>query len=234
MSRLYVYALLDAPPRGALGAGLLDEPLRLVETGDRVLAAVGELREPPAVEPETLRAHDAVVRRLAAACEAVLPARFGSLVADERALTDLLARDAAALRAALALVRGREQMTLRLFGTPASTEPSTAGTDETAAEESDGLGPGARYLAARGRALARLHAAPEIEPLRPVLARFVRAERVERHPAPPLLASVYHLVDRGAGAAYAEAVQEAAQRLSVQVTVSGPWPAYAFAPVGAG
>ena len=68
-------------------------------------------------------------------------------------------------------------------------------------------------------------------PLRPVLDRFVTTERVDRHDAPPLVASVYHLLSRGEADAYTEAVERAASALhDVRITVSGPWAPYAFAP----
>jgi hypothetical protein len=53
---------------------------------------------------------------------------------------------------------------------------------------------------------------------------------VERHDAPPLLVSLYHLVARGEAARYRRAVTGAAAGLGLQVLVSGPWPPYAFAP----
>jgi hypothetical protein len=221
---VYVYALLDAPPRPDAGAGLSAEPLRVLRVGD-LLAAVGEMTERPALSEVTLRAHDAVVRRLAAAVDAILPVRFGSLLS-EASLTDVLAARGRELREALALVTGREQMTLRLLG-PATPAPTAAETVETV----DDVGPGTRYLDARRAEWRRAHAVPELAPLRPALAALVRAERVTRHDATPLLASVYHLVDRGAAAAYAEALARAAEALApIRAVASGPWPPYAFAP----
>jgi hypothetical protein len=62
------------------------------------------------------------------------------------------------------------------------------------------------------------------------LAPLVRGERRERHERPPLLASVYHLVPRDGVDAYRTAVASAAEEAGVRVTISGPWPPYAFAP----
>jgi len=75
--------------------------------------------------------------------------------------------------------------------------------------------------------------APELEPLRPWLEPLVRAERVTRHDTPPLIASVYHLIDRGAGAAYLAAVERVALA-AARVVATGPWPPYAFAPEALG
>jgi hypothetical protein len=223
---VYVYALLGQAPQPGAWAGLREEPLRVLRVGDLV-AAVGDMTEQPAVSEATLRAHDAVVRRLADAVDAILPVRFGSLL-PEASLTDLLAVRAAELREALSLVAGREQMTLRVLG-DAPARADAAPEDVNA----DGLGPGARYLAARRAEWRRAHEAPELAALRPALQPLVRAERVTRHDAPPLLASVYHLVDRGAAAAYQAAIEGAALG-SVRVVATGPWPPYAFAPEALG
>jgi hypothetical protein len=224
MSAVYVYALLgEAPPPGA---GLCDEPLRAVRIDDLV-AAVGDMTNRPAVNEATLRAHDAVVRRLADAVDAILPVRFGSLLS-ESSLTELLRVRAHELRDALVLVAGREQMTLRVLGD--APAPS-----DTAADAGHGpeLGPGARYLAGRRSAWRRAREVPELASLRPALQPLVRAERVTRHDAPPLLASVYHLVDRGRATAYRDVVERSPQT-PVQLAVSGPWPPYAFAPEALG
>ena len=218
----YVYALLAEAPRGDAGAGLIAEPLRFVPI-DGVLAAVGDMAAPPAVNPGTLRAHDAVVRRLAAAVDAILPVRFGTLLDGETALADAIAGHAPRLREALALVAGREQMTLRVFGDAAAVDD--------AAPAADDVGPGTRYLADRRRQTRRDAEAPELAPLRRHLDPLVRAEQVQRHRAPPLLASVYHLIDRGRAAAYMEAVAAGAAALApTRAVATGPWPPYAFAP----
>ena len=185
------------------------------------------MAERPAVSEATLRAHDAVIRRLADTVDAILPVRFGSLLS-ESALTDALAVRGRELTEALALVAGREQMTLRLMG-EAAPRPAPA-----AAPEHPELGPGARYLATRRAEWRRAHEAPELEPLRPALQPLVRAERVTRHETPPLLASVYHLIDRGASAVYRGAVERAGSAALVRIVATGPWPPYAFAPEALG
>jgi hypothetical protein len=84
---------------------------------------------------------------------------------------------------------------------------------------------GTRYLEDRRRA----RKLPELDPLRTALQSLVRAERTERHSEPGLLASVYHLIDKGRAADYARAV-ETARLDGLRVLVSGPWPAWSFAP----
>ena len=237
MSPLYLYAVLGAVPSADAGAGLAGEPLRLLQCGE-VLAIAGEMSEAPSIAPDALRAHDAVVRRLAESTDAVLPARFGMIARDEVVLCSRLEHAASSLREALARVAGREQMILRVFRDPAPSAgaPGTSASQDAPAPSADVAasatgGPGARYLAERASARRAAAEVPELYALRPVLDRFVTAERVDRHDAPPLVASVYHLLARGEAAAYTEAVEHAAADLhDVRITVSGPWVPYAFAP----
>lgn len=230
MSGLYLYGIVDAGPE-ALGHGLAGEALRRVGGGPR--AVVGEPPEPPRPEPASLAAHDAVVRRLAEQAPALLPARFGQWLPDERALTDWLAAHARELAESLAQVAGCVQMTLRVYG---ETELEPQRPSETPAEipiESRiEAGPGTRYLEQRRRDVEREHSLPEIAPLREALRPLLKAERIER-PATPgrLRATAYDLIARDVSGDYSRIVAEVAPDLpDWRVTVSGPWPPYAFAP----
>lgn len=219
MSPLYLYAVLAEEPAQP-GAGLAGEPLRFVACSGLFVAA-GEVETLPTVTPETLAAHDTVVRRLAGQVEAILPVRFGEHVRDEGELSGLLAPRSRELAEALEKVRGCEQMTLRVFGDP---DPVTDDSDPQG-------GPGARYLEARRRELERERSLPEIGPLRETLKPLLQAERVERRTDGRLLGSAYHLVRRQDVPAYLAAVREAEGRLNGRrVSASGPWPPYAFGP----
>ena len=221
MSLLYLYAVLAEPAQP--GAGLAGEPLCLVACSG-LLVAAGEVETLPAVTPETLAAHDSVVRRLAGQVEAILPVRFGEHVREEGELSGLMASRSRELAEALEKVRGCEQMTLRVFGEP---DPVTA----VSADADPQGGPGARYLEARRRELERERSLPEIGPLREALKPFLRAERVERRTDGRLLGSAYHLVRRQDVPAYLAAVREAEGQLNGRrVSASGPWPPYAFGP----
>ena len=198
---LNVYALVGEPPAGGI-RGALGEPVRAVRTG-RLFALAGEVDEPPGLTAEAVRAHDAAVRRLAEACPALLPVRFGSIAPDG---LDFSGREAELLEA-LELVRGREQMTLRVHGEARPVE----------------RGSGTAYL----ESLRRARSVPELDPLRNALSTLVRAERTEPHEG-TLLASVYHLIDRGSAPAYLRIVDAVA--IGVRVAATGPWPAWSFAP----
>jgi len=202
-----LYAIVQGAPLEAVGAR--GERLRIVRRG-ALEAVCGE--EPPPLSAEALRAHEAAVRRIADAAQACLPARFGACAADDAALSAALGEREAELAEALLLVRGREQMTLRVHGSPKASLPA-------------GAGPGTRYLEERRQASQ----IPALGPLRSALSGVVRAERVERHGEPGLLASVYHLIDRGTSDRYRELV-EATALDDLRVTLTGPWPAWSFAP----
>ena len=225
--RVYVYGLLGAIPHEPLGVGIAGEPLRVVKCG-RLLAAVGDMAEAPPVSATTLREHDRAVRRLTALADAVLPVRFGSLVDDESEIARHLESAEEALESALDLVKGREQMTVRIYQ---QEEKRERGQSTPAEPERADVGPGARYLHARRRASAQETRSAALAALLPAVETLVSAERIESHETAPLIASVHHLVERGQGAAYTAAVDMTAATLDrVRVVVAGPWPPYAFAP----
>ncbi len=212
---LCLYALLGDRPSA------LPNGIRILACG-QLYAAVADVDHEPAVEEGALRGHERIVRALANHVDAILPVRFGSVMPDEESLSRLLQRREMEWRPALELVAGREQMTLRLFAEP-STKP------EELTEEDGGMGPGSRYLAKKLRERGRPEVAKVLEEIRPLLAPLVKAERIQYQDKPPLLASVYHLIERGEGAHYIQAVDGAdSGASSVRVAVSGPWPPYAF------
>ena len=232
MTPLYLYALLGTAPPPGRWRGLRGEPLRFVRVAGLVLAT-GPMSRAPGPSLSMLRRHDAVVRRLAGAVPAVLPARFGALVTDRAALAELIGPQAATLRRALAQVAGREQMTLRLYGSArrGEVEAATSCPSGRGFPSGRGLpaGPGTRYLTSRSA--ATLRAQPDLARLRRTLAGLVRAERIEPSQTPPLLGSVYHLVDRGQRRAYQRALRRVTCQLAdLRVVPSGPWTPYAFAP----
>jgi hypothetical protein len=223
VSGLSVYGIIAADPDG-LGSGLANEPLRTVGSGP-VRAIVGDLAEPPRAEPATLTAHDATVRRLADRIPALLPARFGQWLPDERAVTDWLEAHHRELAEALARIAGCVQMTLRVYSA------SDIGENQAPDPTSIG-GPGTQYLTKRRQQFERERSLPEIAPLRDALRPLLRAERIERPAAPGRLrATAYDLIAREATDDYSRIVAETAPRLAgFRVTASGPWPPYAFAP----
>ena len=191
-----------------------------------LLAVVGDMSALPAVTSTALQEHDRTIRRMTVIADAVLPLRFGSIVDGELDLARRLEPAEATLEAALVRVAGREQMTVRVYERQARGEEGTPSAAPVAAAD---LGPGARYLVERRRAHESDPHRAALDAVLAAPASLIRAQRIESHASPPLFATVHHLIDRGQGAAYAAALHAGTADLDqAAVTVSGPWPPYAF------
>jgi Gas vesicle synthesis protein GvpL/GvpF len=211
--RLYVLALLDRPVPAPRVPGHRIEILEL----RGVFAAIERMVEAPRISERALREQHDIVLRLGRAADAILPARFGALV-DESELQRVLRVRRAALRNAFQAVRGKEQMTIRVFGRPV---PSRAART---------TGSGTDYLRTRAESV-RAHVPPVASAIRRALGTLVSAERVDRGRG-NILVTLNHLVDRGRASRYRSVVEAAVEQCDVPppVVISGPWPPFAFAP----
>jgi Gas vesicle synthesis protein GvpL/GvpF len=213
VASLYVHALADEPTRSWRANG---RKIQSIAVGK--IFAVGERRaRAPELSESELRFQHAVVVHIAGRVPAVLPAQFGALV-DDKALDSILRQRESTIREAMTLVRGRVQMTLR---TVARVRQST---EENVGSASGRTGPvsGKQYLERRrGEASTQLPA--RVEKLVARAARCVAAERREATRAGTI--AVYHLVEKSDVDAYREALDDLRG-----VTVSGPWPPFAFVP----
>jgi Gas vesicle synthesis protein GvpL/GvpF len=212
---LYVFALVDAPPARSPGRGL-SAPLTLHPVAG-AYALVERRMDVPPVELGAMRAHHAVVTRVARMVHAILPVRFGTLM-DPSDLREALQDRDEEVADALHAVRDRVQFTWRL-NLPRRRRPAEAST------ESRGLS-GAEYLRrlARGSS-SRVPVA--FRSAREAVAVFVVKEKFEHGSAtrPPAL---YQLVDRRQASAYQRAAESVTR--SPDLVWSGPFPPIAFAP----
>ena len=148
--------------------------------------------------------------------DAILPARFGSLV-DRAELERVVALRHDAIAEALALVAGCEQMTVRVFGEASTAAPAAAAPTS-----------GTRYLQQRADAERAVPGAAR--PLADAVRALVRAERIVRGER-GVIVTLYHLVARGASGEYQQALEPLrATWPGPGFIVSGPWPPFAFAP----
>jgi len=227
----YVFALVDAAPRGRLGRGL-GGPLRAREVPGG-FAIVERRADVPPLEFGPLRAHQQVVTRLARAVPAILPIRFGTLL-DEDALDEVLAERGGDVTEAFALVRERVQFTWRrATGNKADHErgsmrirayPSEAGPDQSGAQPAAGAG--AAYLRRAAGSVAA--AAPgAFRLLGKTLHPFVVREKFQAA-ANGMPDTLYHLVESTAARRYRVRAR-ALTRATPAMTLSGPWPPFAFA-----
>lgn len=230
-----VYALTPRRPTLPPLRGVAGERLRPVTSGG-VTAIVGELRRRRAPSRSTLVQYDRVIRTVATRLPSVLPARFGTCFDDLDELHHVLRSRQHTLRRSLAHIRNRSQMTVRIVGAGGASAAREASVAARAGEAAGARGArkgtgrvggrGTTYLRQRAAAAAREREIPGFDPVRAAVRRWIRDERVEKHPA---IASVYHLVPRGSAEAYRQAVVRAASAAGLQVVVTGPWPPYAFA-----
>lgn len=235
MSRLYVFALTSGVMPAFEDAGRVVEFVR----AGAVHAAIERRDSAPSATEASLRQQHAIVARIAGEVESVLPARFGMLL-EAGELEAAVARREPAIVEALALVRGRRQMTVRLrHGALAgrATPDGAAAQPAPLSHGEPGRVPqsGTDYLEAR-RAAAALPAA-----LREVCLAVRHLVEAEVHgPArgaiPP---AVYHLIDRRDDARYRAAVDRVrpggggggqSAGGGSEILVTGPWPPFAFTP----
>jgi hypothetical protein len=215
---LYVYALIDRKlPRVKLHGRTIES----VALGGVYAVAQRTERMPP-ISEDMLRQQYDIIMQLAERVPAILPARFGSLVGEEE-LQKMVALRGAQLSAAFDLVRGREQMTVRLIGVAEVVDRPARQAAAVA------IGPGARYLEER-RTAAGYPLPDAAERLTAAVRSMVFAEKAE----PGLggvRAMLYHLIERGRSGPYCRALARAAGNAApYAVKVTGPFPPFAFAP----
>jgi hypothetical protein len=200
----------------AIAEGSLPSRLRLAErslTTFQVNSVSIIAGAPPDLPIEdALRDQHNVVLELAERFDPILPIRFGQRMTSVR-LLEVVAPFEDALARGLAHVRGRQQMTVRLLGlaTPERRRASS-GTD---------------YLAQRRGELALPADAIALED---ALAPLVVDRRVQPGRERVRL-TLFHLVNRSDVASYQAAAMAVEPRISPwRLSVSGPWPPFAFAP----
>jgi len=223
-----VYAVVNSPPARLGVSGVTGERLRLI-TVDRISAVAGEVRRAPAPGVRNLRRYAAIVESIASRVPAILPARFGTTVADAEELTFLLRSRRAALRERLRAVRGRAQMTIRLLesesGDRSSPSRSTV-TGRARLRLEYKATQGTQYLQRRREIAASARAVPAFDPVRDAVRRYIKDERVEKRGG---VVTINHLVSRGSALRYRDAVERAARDNDVRLVVTGPFAPYAFA-----
>ncbi|HEX8723114.1 MAG TPA: GvpL/GvpF family gas vesicle protein [Pyrinomonadaceae bacterium] len=243
--RLYVYCLGDGLAESAFEgvAGVGGAPARVLALGALSAVVSDAAEEPAPVTEENLLAHNRV-NAAALALTTPLPFRFGTLAAPER-LAEYARSNEAALAAALARVRGRVEMSVKLLEkaegpkAKAGSEEGGAGAQETSPGEAAprGVGRGTAFLLRKRReVLGEESARRRAEELAAWLAEGLRGLAVETSaslsPAEAIVVRAAHLVERGRVGEYRRRLRAlGAERDGLRLLSSGPWPPYSFSDV---
>jgi hypothetical protein len=239
---LYLYGIVDGMiPPGLLAGAARGAPLEMTEAG-RIAAVHTELdtAEFAAIEPdvregsplaELARRHDEVVTALALAGP-VLPARFGTLLADRAVLSRLLEDGQVGLAQALDRVRGHAEWRLTI---------ECESSDDSGAESAEATS-GSAYLLARRDERARTvqrrsQLRTAMESLDNILASFADETTHLRLGGSGASARRAYLVPESSQQSFLTAADEVAAELSragCTVRLVGPLPAYSFADIELG
>jgi hypothetical protein len=216
---LHLYGIVE-PQVAWDGAGVDGEPLVPVVCGEVVAVASEHSRSfDRAPSEEELWEHEEVLETLLER-GAVLPVRFGVHFADRAALRAEIEPRSAQLAQALAHVRHRVELSVRLLARAAAPQAST---DEVDAES----GPGAQYLLKRLE--HKRDASRKLDAVRARLAPRAVAERSHVLPRPGTIATAAFLVEEAAVEGFRQEAQALERELEDVVLVcTGPWPPYNF------
>lgn len=230
---VYVYAVIDTPPDAIGGiTGIDDQPLS-VRDRDGVGIVFGDC---PGGTPRPTRnnawRHEQVAEQLMAR-HALLPARFGTVLADADAVAESLARNHGALVEGLRRVRGCVELGVRVMW----AEGAIPGAAVPAAPPIDTPGASGRaFLAARleqeQRRRERVRRAAELAGALDESFRAVAADGTFRVlPSAMFVMTGAYLVPRGSTDEFRRRVEEAgAAHPDARLLCTGPWAPYHFVP----
>jgi Gas vesicle synthesis protein GvpL/GvpF len=232
-------------------AGVGGAPLRTI-TAARLTAIVGDVGDREYGEAalrrnledldwlaRTARAHHAVLEAVAERGP-VVPMRLATLFASDAGVTGTLQERAEDFREALSLISARSEWGVKAYAVKPS-DPAGESGHQVAGREDQATGPGAAYLQRRRAQLtaskdARREALASARAVYAELGRFAVSSRLYPPQAPDLagqqtpmvLNAAYLVADERAGEFEAAMADLTARHRFVQLTLTGPWPAYSF------
>lgn len=214
MSALLLYAIGERGGGQLRAAGIAGTPLREVAAGE-LAAIVSEHDRRPEIDAATLWDYERAVERLMA-MRPILPARFPTILEDERGVETALRRRRREWHDALGRARGAVELAVR--ATVSGPHPAPpAGSPSM---------PGTAYLSAR---LELRRRARELAEALAGLDALARARRVRLLTRPRLALAGAYLVERGRVPDFTARVAELDAALpAVALLCTGPWPPYSF------
>jgi gas vesicle protein GvpL/GvpF len=230
-----------APPRTITAAGLT---AIVGDVGDRQYGEAALRRNLEDLDwlARTARAHHAVLEAVAGRGP-VVPMRLATLFASDAGVTGTLQERAEDFRGALNLISGRSEWGVKAY----AVKPADPAEHQATGREGPATGPGAAYLQRRRAQLtaskdARREALASARRVYAELGRFAVSSRLYPPQAPDLagqqtpmvLNAAYLVADERAGEFAAAMADLTARHRFVQLTLTGPWPAYSFVGEGDG
>jgi hypothetical protein len=238
---IYLYSITDQPELpvpaepGLEGTSLSSLPYQDIAA---VVSPLPIAKVPP-TEDNVWR-HEAIVEALMAD-RAVLPVRFGTVLADEAAVQATLAVHYADFVASLDRVRGRVELSLRVLSSPEvfqvpqsspkfpSISQRNSGELREISEDSGRAYLMARLEEERQRQAWRQRAEALAEELHAPLAQLAVESTRQALITPRLLLTAAYLVERDQVAAFRREVETLnATYPTLRFLCTGPWPAYSF------
>jgi hypothetical protein len=233
-----------APPRAISAAGLT---AIVGDVGDRQYGETALRRNLEDLDwlALTARAHHAVLEAVAERGP-VVPMRLATLFAADAGVTATLQERADDFRGALSLISARSEWGVKAYAVKPA-DPAGEPGRPVAGREGPAVGPGAAYLQRRRAQLtaskdARSEALASARTVYAELGRFAVSSRLYPPQAPDLagqqtpmvLNAAYLVADERADEFAAAMADLTARHRFVQLTLTGPWPAYSFAGEGDG
>ncbi|AJP04659.1 gas vesicle protein [Streptomyces cyaneogriseus subsp. noncyanogenus] len=237
----YVYGITASThpslPEGMGGVGDPPRPVRILREGE-LAAVVSDAPEGLRPKRKDLLAHQNVLSETGAA-GCVLPMRFGSVAADDEAVTGVLAERAEHYRERLRTLDGRVEYNIKANHVEEAVlhHVMAESPEIRALAEANRKAGGGSYedKIRLGEMVAQAVKAREAEDAA-ALQRVLEpaAEAVSTGPdSTGWLANVSFLVDRGSAETFLAAVEQARKELPhLEVRVNGPLPPYSFVEPG--
>jgi Gas vesicle synthesis protein GvpL/GvpF len=234
--KIYAYCLSDEVTGDLIerASGIAGAPARLIEC-ESIKAVVSDFQgERPEVSRENIFAHENIIHRVLARTTP-LPFRFG-MVTTASALESYIRSKERALLDQLLRVRDAIEMGVKiLWDAEAVKRAASAETHSgLARSDSEGLGPGAAFLAAKRREVTcdeslRRQARALARWLEERLSDTVRESTVRVCPTEGMAISAAHLVARARLDEYRARIARARKdRSDLRFLTSGEWPPYSF------
>jgi hypothetical protein len=229
MSRLYLYAIADGPAETLQAGSGLDGRAPFGIGYQEIIAVVGasDVGEVERALPNLL-AHEAVAESLLEG-RAILPARFGTVLAGEEAVRALLTRRHARFVADLNRVRGCVELGVRVLWEEPAAEEEAKPASPAAVKVS-----GREYLLARleqerRQTAERQRATALAGEIHVGLTPLARDSAWHVLQTPRMLLTGAYLVNREEAATFKAGVEALRGKYpTLQFMCTGPWPAYSF------